>query len=366
MDQRAGDLESRDDRVRFHETRVSGSSSSGAGDVEEVSAEAFEPDDIERTRAHMSETIEEIQQRLTPERVEESAKEVTEDVKEAVIEAMDHAIHEGRTTAEEWSEIARVAALETVDHAINEVKAAVRELGDQARFAVRDATIGKVERMTHTANESTKSFSSNLMTTIRQNPAPAALTGLGIGWLMMSGKSSSSQAQGSSTGDKTVKEMTGDVSGQAKGTVADAKGKAGDVADTAKGKAGEAVDQAQDVAGRVSDQAQLAAMTVTDQAQQAASTVTTQAQQLTTRFRQTLNDNPLAVGLAGLAVGGAAALAVPVTQKEHQVLGGTRDKLVDKVQTGAQGYVEKVQKVAGEAGDAAEKEAKYQGLAPEQ
>lgn len=379
MDQGAGKLDRPGDSVRVRSARIS---ASFPPEVEDVPVEAQE---IERTRAHMSETIEEIQDRFSPERVADEAKdtatEVTGDIKEAVTETVNHALQEARTTVEEWSELARVAALETVDHAIEEAKAAVpavseqardlaretidhaileaktaiRELGDQARGAVRDATIGKVERMAHTTGESTKSFSSNLMTTIKQNPGPAALTGLGIGWLMMSGKGASSQGQASTGSTGQLQETGSDVSGQVK-----------DAASQARGKAGEAADQAQDAAGKVTDQVQQAASTAGDQAHQAADTVTIQAQHLAARFRRTLDEKPLAVGLVATALGSAAALVVPVTQRENQVLGGARDKVMDRAQTGAQDLVQKVQRVAEEAGEAAEKEAKYQGITPEE
>lgn len=389
MDQGADKLDRPGDSVRVRGARISASS---PPEVEDVPVEAQE---IERTRAHMSETIEEIQDRFNPAQVageaKDTAAEVTEDVKEVVTETVDHALQEARTTVEEWSELARVAALETVDHAIEEAKAAlptvteqardlaqqtidhaileaktaIRELGDQARGAVRDATIGKVERMAHTTGESTKSFSSSLMTTIKQNPGPAALTGLGIGWLMMSGKSASSQGQTSTSSTGQYKGTSSDVSGQVKDAAGQVKGKAGDAADQAQDAAGKAVDQAQDAAGKVTDQVQQAASMASDQAHQAADTVTTQAQQLSARFRRTLDEKPLAVGLVATALGSAAALVVPVTQRENQMLGGARDKVMDRAQTGAQDVLQKVQRVAEEAGEAAEKEAKYQGISPE-
>jgi hypothetical protein len=335
----------------------------------------------------MSETIEEIQERLIPERVADEAKDTATEI-------ADHVMQEARTTAEEWSELARVAALETIehaieeakaalptvteqarelaqetiDHAIQEAKSAVRELGEQARGAVRDATIGKVERMAHTTSESSKSFGTSLMTTIKQNPGPAALTGLGLGWLMMSSKGSSTQGQtstGSSTSDQFSGAATSSAS-QVKDVASQAQGKAGEAASQAQQAAGQAVDQVQDAAGKVTDQAQQAASTVTDQAQQAVSTVTTQAQQLTTRVRQKLDESPLTVGMIAAALGSAAALVVPTTEREQQVFGTAREKLMDRAQTGAQDILQKVQQVAGEAGQAAEKEAKYQGLTPEE
>jgi hypothetical protein len=78
------------------------------------------------------------------------------------------------------------------------------------------------------------------------------------------------------------------------------------------------------------------------------------------------SDNPVPLGLVALALGGAAALLLPETQREQQVLGSTRDKLVDQAQAKAVDVVEKVTAVAEEAGEAVEKEAKYQGLTTEE
>jgi len=370
MDQGAGKLESRDDGASSRSTRFP--ESSPPEDADEGSAENVESEDIERTRAHMSETIGEIQDRFGPEKMAEeakdTAKEVTGDVKDAVMEAVDHAIEEAKAALPAVTEQAKELAQQTIDHAILEAKTAIRELGGQARVAVRDATIGKVERMAHTTGESTKSFGSTLITTIKQNPGPAALTGLGIGWLMMNSKGVGSQVQ-TSTGTGTTGQRygtTGDTSGKTKDAASQAKDKAGGAVDQAKGKAGEAVDSAQEVAGKAVDSAQDAATLVSLHAEDFAGKATDQAQQLSARFRRTLDEKPLAVGMVAAAIGTAAALMVPATQKEHHVLGETRDKLMDKAQTGAQGFVEKVQKVAGEAGDAAEKESKYQGLTPEE
>jgi len=382
MDQGTGKLDDPGDSVRVRGARIS--VSSGTEDLGDVPPEAQE---IERTRQHMSETIEQIQERLSPDT-------------SSVTETVDRVMQEAKSTAEEWSELARVAALETVehaveevksalptvteqarelaqetiDHAIQEAKAAVRELGEQARSAVRDATIGKVERVAHQTGQSSKSLGASLMTTIKQNPGPAALTGIGLGWLMMSNKSAGGQTS-ASTGSQTSGTVS-NATGQVKDAAGQAQGKAGEVAgqaqqaagqavDQAQAVAGQAVGQAQEVAGQAVDQVQGAASAVTDQAQQAASTVTTQAQQLTSRVRVMLNENPLAVGVVAAAVGSAAALAVPPTQREQQLLGQTRDKVVDRAQVGAQGLLQKVQKVAEEAEEAVEKEAKYQGLTPE-
>ena len=58
-----------------------------------------------------------------------------------------------------------------------------------------------------------------------------------------------------------------------------------------------------------------------------------------------IEENPIALGLVALALGGAAALAIPETRKEHQVMGEARDALIETAQAKGQDVVEKAQNV---------------------
>ena len=104
---------------------------------------------IEQTRSEMSETIEAIQARLSPQNIKEQAREQ------------------------------------------------VREQYEEVKATVRDATIGKAETMIQSASDTVSEASSSIMDTIRENPIPAALVGIGLGWLFMNGRSSSSQRSSS-------------------------------------------------------------------------------------------------------------------------------------------------------------------------
>jgi len=96
---------------------------------------------IEETRAEMSETIEAIQERLNPQHLKE------------------------------------------------QVKDQVREQFQEAKATVREATIGKAEDMARNVGNTIDEARYGLMETIRQNPVPAALVGLGLGWLFMNRQS---------------------------------------------------------------------------------------------------------------------------------------------------------------------------------
>ena len=58
-------------------------------------------------------------------------------------------------------------------------------LKQQTKDTIRDATIGKVEEMTNRAEYEVKSWRSKIVQTVKDNPVPAALIGVGLGWLIM-------------------------------------------------------------------------------------------------------------------------------------------------------------------------------------
>ena len=363
---------------------------------------AVEDAEIQQTREEMSETLDAIQAKLAPERLTDDAKDaametvdhVLERVKETFPElaqqaeerarqAVDHALAEAKETAQGLSEVASVAAMEAVDHAlekvketfpdlaqqaqdaareavdhaIEEAKTAVRELTVQTRAAVRDATIGRVERMATNTTETSKYVGSTMVQTIRQNPGPAALTALGLSWLVLNGRStkvgtaSSSTATGGSQGGQSS-------ASQLKGAGSDAMG------NLQSGISG-ATDQVQETASEIGGQVQETVSGAADQVQQTAGQLVTQAQQVPSRLRQIIETNPVPLGLVGIALGSAAALAIPETRRENELLGQTRDALVQKAETAAQTTLEKVQDVTEAVGETVEKEAKYAGLTSE-
>jgi len=340
---------------------------------------------IERTRAEMSETIDAIQQRLSPENLKEEAKE----------------------TASELAEQAKQAAREAVQHAVHEARIHAREAIQDARDAVRDATLGRVEQMARTVGDTTEDARYGIVETIKQNPIPAALAGIGLAWLFMNRQSAPPRperrsyreyrdyrdrdyergdqyrfyrddrdrsgytygAYGNTPAYGTGYEQGRDDSGvldQAKqkvGQMADQTGnmvgRAGDTVGQAAGQAGEAIGN---VAGQVGETASALATQAQETAGHLASRAQYRARRVEDQLGRTMQDNPLALGAVALALGTAVGLAVPQTQKEHELFGQARDTLVERAQGVAQETMEKVQEVATQAGQAVQHEAKAQGL----
>jgi uncharacterized protein YjbJ (UPF0337 family) len=279
---------------------------------------------IEQTRAQMSETIDELQERLSP------------------------------------------------SHLKEEVKEQVKEQYEQVKETVREATIGKVENMVERLGDTVNDTRRSLVDMIKANPIPATLIGVGLAWMWMNrGSASSGESarydnryrrgglygglydegqrryagsesfgndQRSTAGvwDRTT-DAASHLAGKMGSTMSSAVGQvqetAGDLASRAKDTVSGVVDQAQETAGYLVDQAQY------------------QAQRVEDRFKVAMRESPLAVGAVALALGAAAGLAIPQTRKENEWMGEARDTLVDKAQSVAHDAIEQVQQVAQKVTD---------------
>jgi ElaB/YqjD/DUF883 family membrane-anchored ribosome-binding protein len=245
-----------------------------------------------------------------------------------------------RTRAE--IERTRAGMGETVD-AIQE-KLSPENLKEQAKDRVREATVGKAQEA-----------GSGIVEAIRQNPLPAALAGVGLGWLFVSSRRQSAtfRAPYRDVAYRDAAYVEGyppRYEGQGAGGSS-----AGQALGNARDRAGETATQAQDKAGELASRTQDRVSSLGDQARY-------QAQRASGGFQRMLRENPLAMGALGVGVGAAVGLAIPETSKEHEVMGEARDNLVEKAQEKAQDAQQRVQRVTEEAQSAAKDEAENQGL----
>ena len=251
--------------------------------------------EIERTRADMSETVDAIQERLSPENLKEQAKD-----------------------------------------------------------RVKEATVGRAQEA-----------GSDIVGTIRQNPIPAALTGIGLGWLLLSTRRQGAEqarlrryppAYDDATYDYPPRYEERGSSGASPGqTLGRARDSVGETASQAQERASQVAGQAQDKVGQVAGRAQDRVGRLGDQTRY-------QARRASSGFQRVLRENPITVGALAVGLGAGVGLAIPETAKEHEVMGEARDNLVETVQERAQDAQQKVQRVVEEAQSAAKDEAQNQGL----
>jgi ElaB/YqjD/DUF883 family membrane-anchored ribosome-binding protein len=247
------------------------------------------------------------------------------------------------------------ALVEHIEHTRSEMTETVDEIQarldpanivNAAKETVREATVGRVEEMANVAADvasdveyRAKETSTGIVDTIRRNPIPAALAGIGIGWLWMNRDKGAEAGWGGtySYSDRRwdrerrgyrVRSATHPVRevGQAVGTRASAAAEAAeDARDELGRRTSQAVGSASDAAGDVIEDARRIAGQVPEGVQD----VTREVSNTTERI---FDENPLAVGMAAVAVGAAIGMALPATRTERRVLGPTTNRLVDQAQ----------------------------------
>lgn len=261
-------------------------------------------------------------------------------------------------------------------------------LKNQAISTVRGATVGKVEQLADDAGRSVKGVGSDMFETIRHNPVPAALVAVGLGWLFMERRSAPDRNrfnrydyQGRyyrenypdyGTDYRTGRQYPdegryygGQPMNQARGRMSQAAGNVQDrMSDAASGvqdkvsqAAGNVQDTVSQAAGNVQDTVSQVAGQARDQASQFVDQAQYTAQQAGTRFQELMDDRPLLVGAAALALGALIGMSLPTTPQENKLMGEARDNLMDKAQSAAQDTMGKVQQVAQQAGQAAKQAA---------
>lgn len=304
--------------------------------------------EIEQTRAEMSVTIDALQERLNPETLIEQAKE---------------------------------AARDTADQA-----------AQHAKDAVHDATIGKAEEVVrnvtdtaqdvmHSAGDTAAGAGGSIMETIRRNPIPAALTGLGLAWLWMNRESGSKRQpqtgqyrtsyqptsvpyrQQSTTRSGWNQEWTG---GQgypaAPGQQYRAQGYPAASGHEHHGQSavGETVDRAREAAGDLANQAQETASDVAYQARRTASQATDVVGDAGSSVLSMIQQNPIPAALAGISLA-YLWMNRSNTSSSHSASypyyggstrsGGSSTGVVDKARNATGGAIDQVQSTAGQVTD---------------
>lgn len=295
--------------------------SNGSDSPEAIRAE------IQETRAHMTEVVDAIQAKLSPERLTQEAKEI-----------------------------------------------------------VKDATVRKVEKMANMTMHKADTWRSQMMETIRQNPIPAALVGIGLGWLLIEGRRSSSYDQSDYAGryydpsrgmryypeqkplmakaqdaitenvsqvqhkagevTHNVQEKLGEVAGNVQAKASDMATRAGETASQVANRASETASNLQARAGEMTSNLQ---STVSEQADYLSHQAQYQAERAKQTFQNTVEQNPLAVGAVALVAGAAIGLMLPITQKEDELMGEARDRLLHQAQDKAKETLKMVEDRASEA-----------------
>jgi len=197
-----------------------------------------------------------------------------------------------------------------------------------------------------------REFVSNLGTSVKQNPLSVTLVGIGLAWLMISGKRGAAPTEAGMYGHDSgaesagIKERAGEALGAVSATAASAKESVSRSVRTASQKSAEV------------------GANVRYRARQAVETTRRQAVRARRGFDHMLNEQPLVLGMIGLAVGAAVAAAVPRTRQEDEWMGEARDRFAEKVKETGHEQLENARHVASAAAEAAVGEGSRQQQTP--
>ncbi len=248
-----------------------------------------------------------------------------------------------------------------MSHTIDEIQERLnpQHLADQAREAVYDATVGRA-----------KGYGSNMLETIKQNPIPAAVAALSLGWLIRKNSETSSDRYYEDNtyyreyspgryqpyaADYRTRPLYGEQYDYQSGQSGDMRDRMGDMADSAKQKAGDLADNIQDRAQDLQDQASYYG----DQAMQ-------QFDEATEWVEDQYQENPLLLGGVALALGAAVGMALPHSHVEDRYLGQAHDTVMDQAESKAHDIAQDVKQTAKEVGSSVKQtvkeEAREHGL----
>lgn len=329
--------------------------------------------DIEQTREELAETIDAIQEKLRPGHIVSSA---TERVKHATTERVRQMTRSASDTASSMMDSARDGSIVgEIRH--NPVPAALIGIG--AAWWLMNSRSGNAERGRWTRDYRDRDYragefnsssanredfeshggygagysrvsprtttpygyggdrsSAGLMDRVKNNPVPAALAGLGLGWLAFSGAERNDRWE--SERGWARRYDGGDQGEAASSTMANVK-------ETLTDAASDVTESAREVTNRAQEYTRDA----TARARYTGRRAQTELDRMT-------RENPLAVGAGALLLGAAIGLAIPETERENELLGEARDSMIDKAQDMASTAASRAQDAASDlAGEAAKR-----------
>jgi ElaB/YqjD/DUF883 family membrane-anchored ribosome-binding protein len=195
---------------------------------------------------------------------------------------------------------------------------------------IKHATTERVRQMAGSASETaqsamdrTRHMAGEIADGARQNAIPAAMIGIGVAWLLVdrlrsTGGRDTIQYRPSASSTRTPDYVASDDYYRQ----ATEYGYDEDNSET--------FDRATDLASDARDAAVRAGRRARNQ------------------FQRLLHSNPLMVGAATIVIGAAVGMLLPKTERENQLLGETRDNVVDRAQDLARNAATRVREAAGD------------------
>jgi ElaB/YqjD/DUF883 family membrane-anchored ribosome-binding protein len=211
-------------------------------------------------------------------------------------------------------------------------KLSPQNLKEEAKSAIKGAAQGAVSNV----GEQARRTGSRLVEVIRENPLPVIAVGAGVTWLLTqrshSEVSGSRMARYAYTGPERRQgdswQSGSGIRGRLGGTVSGVKDSVSEAASSVAERAGEFKERAGERIGDLGSEARR------------------KTRRVKTNLQHAAEENPLALAIGVAVVGLALGMLLPGTQREDDLMGSSRNRLVDRAERTA----ERVKDVAVEAG----------------
>lgn len=228
-------------------------------------------------------------------------------------------------------------------------------------------------------------FSANLVNTVRDNPIPVALVGIGVAWLMAAGRQpyqaprmrrqrmarrTSFYPEGDFgyEGDMGYDQTSMSTGSSGDGVLHRAAAKTSEMGRDVKGKASEVGQRISESASEMTGRVQQAGQSARARLQETTSTAQARMNEMSQRSREQyyrtkervghyVDEQPLVVGALGIALGAMLGALLPTTRRENELMGSTRDDLVGRAKETAREQAEHVKQSAQRVADVAKQEA---------
>jgi len=175
-------------------------------------------------------------------------------------------------------------------------------------------------------------FVQNLGGAAKHNPMPVAVTAIGLAWLMALGRQPAQQNYGA-TSSSGIREKASGMMQSASDTLSAAKQRLSGGASSARGSMTDTMSSVRDGATQFGDSAKQ------------------QWQRARGGLDSLVNEQPLALGAIGLAIGAILGAAAPRTRLEEETLGQASRNLTEKAKEAGSRQLEKASESAKQVAD---------------
>ena len=211
-------------------------------------------------------------------------------------------------------------------------------------------------------------WASNLGDSVKSNPMAAALIGAGVAWLMLGG----SRDETTTTYRDEIDHRTPPQPSSRYTPVAPSASPSSTTHDDSGGirqRAGEMAASARERVSEAGERVGGMAASTREHISDTTDRLWRQARRQGGRTKETFgylrDEQPLVLGAVGFAMGAALGAGLPPTQREDDLMGATRDQVVQSAQEMGEEQLDRAKQIASAASDAALRQAQEEGLTQE-